>query len=50
VATERRRSVLLQRVAGLDDELRRFLVKVVARELEKPHVQRATRIDMVSDA
>lgn len=46
VATEKRRSALLQRVAGLDDELRRFLVRVVARELEKPHVQKATRIDM----
>ncbi|MDP3891454.1 hypothetical protein [Nocardioides sp.] len=48
VGTDKRRSALLQRVSGLDAELRRFLIKVVSRELEKPHVVRATRIDMLS--
>lgn len=37
---------MVQKAAGLDDELRRFLVKVVDEELAKPHVQRATRINI----
>lgn len=47
VGTDKRRSAVLQRVSGLDAELRRFLVRVVAKELTKPHVVRATRIDML---
>jgi len=47
VRTSTIRSALLQRVAGLDGELRRFILRFVARELEKPHVQRARRIPLV---
>lgn len=47
VDTENRRSALVQRVAGIDDELRRFIIRFIARELEKPHVVRATRIELV---
>lgn len=46
VSTKTRRGALLQRVSGLDAELRRFLIRVVEKELSKPHVQRATHIDM----
>jgi len=46
VETDKRRSAALQRMTGLDAELRRFLVRVIEKELDKPHVQRATRIDM----
>lgn len=48
VGTDKRRSALLQRVSGLDAELRRFMTKVVAKELSKPHVRRATEIDMLT--
>lgn len=48
VRADKRRSAVLQKMAGMDDELRRFIVRFVARELEKPHVRRATRIDLVS--
>ena len=37
------RAGLLKRVANIDGELRRFVAKYVARELEKPHVV-ATRV------
>lgn len=47
VATETRRSALMQRVAGIDDELRRFIIRFIARELAKPHVVKATRIELV---
>lgn len=46
VETDKRRSAALQRITGLDAELRRFLVRVIEKEFDKPHVQRATRIDM----
>lgn len=46
LATDKRRGAVLQKMAGLDEELRRFLVRVIARELEKPHVRRATDLDM----
>src|SRR3546814_2085682 len=42
-----RRSALLQKVAGIDAELRRFIVRFVGRELEKPHVRKAMRIELV---
>jgi hypothetical protein len=48
VETGKRRSAVLQRIAGLDDELRRFLIRVIVKELDKPHIHKATRIDMVS--
>lgn len=43
-----RRSAVLQKVAGLESELRRFLVKVVRTELAKPYVRRATDFDMAA--
>lgn len=47
VRTSTLRSTLLQKVAGIDGELRRFILRFVARELEKPHVQKARRIPLV---
>ncbi|MFS3127201.1 hypothetical protein ACLM5J_02240 [Nocardioides sp. Bht2] len=47
VRTDKVRSAVLQRVSGLDGELRRFIMRFVARELDKPHVQRARRIKLV---
>jgi hypothetical protein len=46
VKGETRRSTVLQKVAGMDGELRRFLLRFVDRELDKPHVRRAMRIDI----
>ncbi|MDZ5619440.1 hypothetical protein SFC88_01305 [Nocardioides sp. HM23] len=43
-----RRGAVLQKVAGLESELRRFLVKVVRTELAKPYVRRATDFDMAA--
>lgn len=48
VATDKRRSAMLQRVTGLEAELRRFLVRVIEKELAKPHIQKATHIDLLS--
>ncbi|HSV40531.1 MAG TPA: hypothetical protein VLI04_17340 [Nocardioidaceae bacterium] len=48
VKADKRRSAALQKVAGLDAELRRFIIKFVAKELDKPHVRKAMRIDLVS--
>lgn len=45
---ENRRSTVLQKLAGFDGELRRFLVRFVERELDKPYVHRARHIDVVS--
>ena len=52
VGVDRRSTELLRRVAGIDEELRRFLHRYVTRELQKEHVVRATRIhlDQVVDA
>lgn len=47
VDTHNRRSAVLQKLAGLDGELRRFIVRFVGRELEKPHVRKAMKIDLV---
>lgn len=44
--TPTRRGTVLQKLAGLETELRRFLLKVVRTELAKPYVQRATHLDM----
>ncbi|UMG94256.1 hypothetical protein [Nocardioides sp. TF02-7] len=46
LAAETRRGSVLQRVAGIEADLRRFIVRVVATELAKPYVRRATHIDM----
>ena len=40
------RASVLKRVVGMEDELRRFVAKYVARELDKPHVQKARLIDV----
>lgn len=40
------RATLTSRVAGIEDELRRFVAKYVARELQQPHVLSATVIDV----
>jgi len=36
-----RRSTALQKLSGLDGEMRRFMLRFIDRELAKPHVQRA---------
>jgi hypothetical protein len=48
VHSDNRRAAVLQRLTGLDGELRRFIVRFVERELEKPHVRKAMRIDLVT--
>ena len=40
------RASVLQRVAGVEGELKRFVARYVARELDKPHVQEARLIDV----
>lgn len=42
------RASLMQKVAGVDVELRRFVAKYVAREVEQPHVLAARVIDIRS--
>lgn len=44
--TDTRRGAMLQKVAGLDSELRRFLLRVLDTELAKPYVVRAMNLDM----
>jgi hypothetical protein len=46
VTVDRRRSELLRRMAGIDEELRRFMLRYVTRELQKDHVVRATHIHL----
>ena len=48
VQSDNRRAAVLQRLTGLDGELRRFIVRFVERELDKPHVRKAMRIDLVT--
>ena len=48
VESDTRRATVLQKLTGLDGELRRFIVRFVERELEKPHVRKAMRIDLVT--
>ena len=40
------RASVLQRVAGVEGELRRFVARYVAHELDKPHVREARVIDV----
>lgn len=47
VTNESARSAVLQRIAGIEDELRSFLIRFVDRELNKPYVRRARRIPVV---
>lgn len=46
LTTDTRRGAMVQRIAGLEGELRRFLLKVLDTELAKPYVRRATNLDM----
>jgi len=41
-----RRGAVFQKVTGLESELRRFLLKVVRTELNKPYIQRVLCLDM----
>lgn len=41
-----RRGAMIRKMAGLDGELRRFLLRVLDTELAKPYVRRATQLDM----
>ncbi len=43
---ESRRASLLQRVAGIDREIGRFVARYVARELDKPRIRAARDIDV----
>lgn len=47
VETDKRRSAVLQRVSGLENELRRFMMRVMEREFAKPHIQRIMRVDLL---
>lgn len=44
--TDTRRGAMIRKIAGLDAELRRFLLRVLDTELAKPYVRRATHLDM----
>jgi hypothetical protein len=46
--SDTRRGAVLQKLARLEPELKRFLVKVVRTELSKPYVRRATDFDMAA--
>ena len=46
LAAEGVRATLLKRIANIDGELRRFVAKYVARELEKPHIVATRNIDV----
>lgn len=46
VEVDKRRTQWVRKVAGIDDELRRFMGRYIARELQKEHVIRATHIHL----
>jgi hypothetical protein len=46
VKAEGLRATVLQRVAGIDREIGRFVARYVARELDKPHIRQARDIDV----
>jgi hypothetical protein len=48
VRSESARASLLRLVAGIDGELRRFVAKYVAREIDKPHLRAAREIDVAA--
>lgn len=48
VEAEGVRAEVLRRAAGVDREIRRFVAKYVAREIEKPHIQAARDIDIAA--
>ena len=42
------RAAVLQRVAGIEREIGRFVAKYVGRELDKPHIRKARDIDVAA--
>lgn len=42
------RGEVLRRVGGIDREIRRFVAKFVAREIDKPHIREARDIDVAA--
>ncbi|KRA39210.1 MULTISPECIES: hypothetical protein [unclassified Nocardioides] len=44
--TDTRRGSVIRKIAGIDGELRRFVLKVIDTELRKPYVKKATHLDM----
>lgn len=46
VEVDSRRAELVRRLVGIDEELRRFMLRYVSRELRKEHVIRATHIHL----
>ncbi len=42
------RAAVLQRVAGIDREIGRFVARYVAREIDKPHIRQARDIDVAA--
>ena len=42
------RAEVLRRVGGIDREIRRFVAKYVAREIDKPQIQAARDIDVAA--
>lgn len=44
--TDTRRGSVIRKVAGIDGELRRFVLKVIDTELNKTYVRKATNLDM----
>jgi hypothetical protein len=42
------RAEVLRRVAGVDREIRRFVARFVAREIDKPHIREARDIDVAA--
>lgn len=48
LAADGLRASLLQRVAGIEGEVKRFIAKYVAREIAKPHIMKARTIDVAA--
>lgn len=48
VEAEGLRAAVLQRVAGIEREIGRFVAKYVGRELDKPHIRKARDIDVAA--
>jgi hypothetical protein len=48
IRAETKRASLLQLVAGVDAELKRFVAKYVGREIDKPHIRAARDIDVAA--
>ena len=46
LGSDTRRGSVFQKITNLEGELRRFMLKVVRIELDKPYVQRALNLDM----